>query len=853
MRPTFNSKNLSFLADKPMNPTQNAPEWLLYRDSDFVKIGGVQRYKITYTPSESPMNSPIKHPEDMTPESPLGHPSSLWLKIRNTESMPMRAAYLTGPFLLYVHVVPEAYNQNEQCYVSADQPSFEPQLKAGQNYYVELHMNKLQESYTWTVDIVSQIIFSASAEINYEILVGETREHLHRYSGNAMGMLSDYITVLRQDTVTLWHQPVPRPNEPVHLVVITHGLHSNTGADMLYLKEKIDEAALQTGENVIVRGYHGNAAKTERGVRYLGRRVAKHIMEELVTKDTAKISFIGHSLGGLIMIYAIAYIRSHDHTFFDRIKPHHLITLASPLLGVSNENPAYVRLALDIGFIGRTGQDLGLTKKPLPGYKPLLRMLPTGHTHEVLKQFQTRTVYANALNDGIVPLRTSALLYLDWKGLSKVASAKKGDDNGSNDRDRGGPGGDGGDKGSSNEKDKEKDSSDTGKPTGDINATSAEEAKVYDEASKQAARDPQAGEIPNSEDQPAGSQQTQEVPAAGKGIFHGIQAAMSLMIPHGHRKKPSKIYLRSQTKMSDDEDEGNMSDSTMRPPPKSSVIESAASVLAMPLPSHKFICDPESRAETIIHDRVYYESDLPPRRFKKQKSLNCISDGGDKHLVEKAKMEERIAREYHHEMSWRKVLCRLEPDAHNNIVVRRRFANAFGWPVIDHLVKTHFIDNQPHPAKAPKQKEQPAVLGVPSVFTGKFSPPLSEVNSSTALPLHLPGEVAEPAFFEISRPGTPGSPRSKNSHSSESIYSVGQWHRHLEAESETEGEDGLINNANNLLDGVREWDAQKILPASVYNSLYNTTKQVAPPPPAPLEQDTIEDRFNEMTLGTSTL
>ncbi|KAG5355479.1 putative lipase ROG1 [Yarrowia sp. C11] len=836
-----------------MNPTQNAPEWLLYRDSDAVKIGGVQRYKITYTPSESPMDSPLKHPEGMTPESPLGHPSSLWLKIRNTESMPMRAAYLTGPFLLYVHVVPEAYNQNEQCYVSADQPSFEPQLKAGQNYYVELHMNKLQESYTWTVDIMSQIIFSASAEINYEILVGESRDHLHRYSGNAMGMLSDYVTVLRQDTVTLWHQPVPRSNEPVHLVVITHGLHSNTGADMLYIKEKIDEAARQTGENLIVRGYHGNAAKTERGVRYLGRRVAKHIMEELVTKDTAKISFIGHSLGGLIMIYAIAYIRSHDPTFFDRIKPQHLITLASPLLGVSNENPAYVRLALDIGFIGRTGQDLGLTKKPLPGYKPLLRMLPTGHTHEVLRQFQTRTVYANALNDGIVPLRTSALLYLDWKGLSKVASAKKGDNTGSNDKDRGGPSGDGGDKGSSNERDKEKEAADTGKPTGDINATSAEEAKIYDEASKRAAEDPQAGEIPNSDDRPVGSRPAQEVPPSGKGIFHGIQAAMSLMMPHGPKKKPSKIYLRSQTMISDDDDDGNMSDSTMRPPPKSSVIESAASVLAMPLPSHKFICDPESRAETIIHDRVYYESDLPPRRFKKQKSLNCMTDSSDKRMVEKAKMEERIAREYHHEMSWRKVLCRLEPDAHNNIAVRRRFANAFGWPVIDHLVKTHFIENQPHPTKAPKQKEQPVVLGVPSVFTGKFSPPISEVNSSTALPLHLPGEVAEPAFFEISRPETPGSPRSKNSHSSESIYSVGQWHRDLAAESETEGEDGLINNANNLLDGVREWDAQKILPTSVYNSLYNTTKQVAPPPPAPLEQDTIEDRFNEMTLGTSTL
>lgn len=35
---------------------------------------------------------------------------------------------------------------------------------------------------------------------------------------------------------------------------------------------------------------------------------------------------------------------------------------------------------------------------------------------------------------------------------------------------------------------------------------------------------------------------------------------------------------------------------------------------------------------------------------------------------------------------------RLEPDAHNNMVVRRMFANAYGWPVIKHLTDTHFAD-----------------------------------------------------------------------------------------------------------------------------------------------------------------
>ncbi|KFY32485.1 hypothetical protein V494_07866, partial [Pseudogymnoascus sp. VKM F-4513 (FW-928)] len=54
------------------------------------------------------------------------------------------------------------------------------------------------------------------------------------------------------------------------------------------------------------------------------------------------------------------------------------------------------------------------------------------------------------------------------------------------------------------------------------------------------------------------------------------------------------------------------------------------------------------------------------------------------------KVEEKIARAYHRDLAWRKVLVRLEPDAHNNIIVRRKFANAYGWPVVQHLVDTHF-------------------------------------------------------------------------------------------------------------------------------------------------------------------
>ncbi|KAG8422584.1 hypothetical protein J3459_010259 [Metarhizium acridum] len=128
------------------------------------------------------------------------------------------------------------------------------------------------------------------------------------------------------------------------------------------------------------------------------------------------ISFVGHSLGGLIQTYAIAYIQKHSPDFFNLIQPINFISLASPFLGLSNENPLYVKFALDFGLVGRTGQDLGLTwraptiarsgwgalvsnlgesaHKKVYGEsqaesKPLLRILPTGPAHAALKSSET--------------------------------------------------------------------------------------------------------------------------------------------------------------------------------------------------------------------------------------------------------------------------------------------------------------------------------------------------------------------------------------------------------------------------------------------------------------------------------
>ncbi|KAL8865111.1 MAG: hypothetical protein Q9174_007064 [Haloplaca sp. 1 TL-2023] len=161
-------------------------------------------------------------------------------------------------------------------------------------------------------------------------------------------------------------------------------------------------------------------------------------------------------------------------------------------------------------------------------------------------------------------------------------------------------------------------------------------------------------------------------------------------------------------------------------PPKTTVFESAGDILNPPIPPREFITNPESRPRTIFHDRVYHPDDIPPPPLKKKRSgglsgsfasdsttksslkrsntdygpagpipnpnISNNSNNGATPDTSSMKVEEKIARAYHHDLSWRKVLVRLEPDAHNNICVRRMFANAYGWPVVKHLTDTHFAD-----------------------------------------------------------------------------------------------------------------------------------------------------------------
>ncbi|EXJ90620.1 hypothetical protein A1O1_03723 [Capronia coronata CBS 617.96] len=929
---------------------------LLLHQTGSVKVGEVVRYTLTYTPSHDRILPP---------------PAHLYVKIKNTAAIPLRAAYLHGPYTLYVACYPSTFNpyKKHDRVKEEGAPDFEPQLKAGGHWYARLTVpeevrndvhppgagrseasRSERKSFTWIIEVTSQIIFSRTASVPFEVLVGRDEKSIelgfqgviasgqgspgilkdHRqgkptHAAQPKGVFSKAVRLAVDDTESLWNTPPfpewedngdvrveegpqhgdkrdaaaksgnkQRKQKKIHLVLLTHGLHSNLGADMLYLKESIDTAAKQAREDskhrraerrrmratdssqlkqhqrdesarsppqnaetsadddaevttddeedeeqVLVRGFNGNTVRTERGIQYLGKRLAKYVLsvtypdqpylpaKSAKGKDLTKswtgskltpqsgtepahkhssiikdenhrdhhlpyritsISFVAHSLGGLVQTYAVAYIQKHSPDFFDLIKPISFIALATPFLGLSNENPVYVKFALDFGLVGRTGQDLGLTwraptlaksgwgavisgltseaqkahKEPDPGAKPLLRVLPTGPAHVALKKFRNRTVYSNVVNDGIVPLRTSCLLFLDWRGLGRVEKARR--ENGlvgtmvswgwaeMTGQNAASP------RKASTWNDLY---SDSGDESNHDKSPSDPESSVPQAEASQGLDDDQRAEPKPS--QFLGKQSGQDTAQEGNGsatatsgpnLWTGL---LNLFKPQaGHQKpepkgprKVQKIYRRGQTTHHDDDayeqssgdpsqetqEEGsgnegngdrkglvrgssvytdNSENGEVEAPPRTSFFESAGDLLNPPLPTREFILDPGARPRTIWHDRVYHPDDIPPPPAKRQRTFMMIRTGsrddtnkssesssdsvipdsnqstGSNQAVGAMKIEEKIARAYHKDLSWRKVLVRLEPDAHNNIIVRRMFANAYGWPVVKHVCDTHF-------------------------------------------------------------------------------------------------------------------------------------------------------------------
>ncbi|XP_062221752.1 putative lipase C4A8.10 isoform X2 [Phragmites australis] len=228
--------------------------------------------------------------------------------------------------------------------------------------------------------------------------------------------------------------------EADHLVVMVNGLYGSS-ADWKFAAEQFVKRL--PGKVFVHRSQCNHSKLTYDGVDLMGERLAEEVRQVVRRRrNLRKISFVAHSLGGLVTRYAIGKLYEpsiNEVSSLDTdklrdeqkrsaggkiagLEPINFITSATPHLGSCwNKQlpflfgvPLLEKTAAGTAhfIVGRTGRHLFLTDRD-DGKPPLLlRMVEDcddGKFMSALHSFKRRVAYANITYDHIVGWRTSSI------------------------------------------------------------------------------------------------------------------------------------------------------------------------------------------------------------------------------------------------------------------------------------------------------------------------------------------------------------------------------------------------------------------------------------------------------------
>nr|XP_043620933.1 uncharacterized protein LOC122592706 [Erigeron canadensis] len=207
-----------------------------------------------------------------------------------------------------------------------------------------------------------------------------------------------------------------------HLVIMVNGI-IGSATDWEYAAKQFVN---KLPDKVIVHCSESNSATlTFDGVDRMGERLAEEVVA--VTKrwpEVSKISFVAHSLGGLVARYAIGklYENSSSEAKIAGLQPVNFITVATPHLG--SRGPGQLPLLCGLSFLersalqtahwvaGRSGKHLFLTDNDDGELPLLIRMVSDSKDIKfisALGSFKRRVAYANANYDHMVGWETSSI------------------------------------------------------------------------------------------------------------------------------------------------------------------------------------------------------------------------------------------------------------------------------------------------------------------------------------------------------------------------------------------------------------------------------------------------------------
>lgn len=202
-----------------------------------------------------------------------------------------------------------------------------------------------------------------------------------------------------------------------HLIVISHGI-MGTRDDLNFLVAQLEK----NGCNVL-RSVVNERLKSLRGLETGGEDLASEIVDYIKTRPSlTRLSIVGNSLGGLYARYAMHILFNKSDGTMAGLKPHRLLTIATPHLGVRNhtfvEDMFGIHVpGLDIikNIVSRTMLSTGRTVFSFDGdggAKTLLYQMATEEKFLLpLRSFASRRLYANLQKDFVVPLGTAAFLH----------------------------------------------------------------------------------------------------------------------------------------------------------------------------------------------------------------------------------------------------------------------------------------------------------------------------------------------------------------------------------------------------------------------------------------------------------
>jgi len=230
--------------------------------------------------------------------------------------------------------------------------------------------------------------------------------------------------------------------QPDHLIVLVNGLFGNS-AHWEYVKTQLADS-LGSSKTIIHASVANQLLQTYAGIDTCGERLA-HELEELIAgipPSVRRISFIGHSMGGLICRVAIARLYDPGCRTVAGLEPQHFVSMATPHVGFDPEHgSAEIPLCMWLSetpvvgqivgpmlhsvapmfastMFGRSGEQFFL--RDTNGNLPLLYRMSLDHHTDTREQyisslasFKTRTAYANRSGDHLVGWANSSLRFSD--------------------------------------------------------------------------------------------------------------------------------------------------------------------------------------------------------------------------------------------------------------------------------------------------------------------------------------------------------------------------------------------------------------------------------------------------------